>query len=143
MRALHLCACAAVHSPSRSEALARRPVFDMETSAHLHFEPSTTAGSSTHSQHKASGLNHQSHVSLLTGTAARKEGLFERQGSKQGMPPQRVMPSKDLPQMSGATQQQLFSQLQAVLQGEGASSIVGGAAGTPATTPESTVVSVW
>jgi hypothetical protein len=140
MLAVHLSTCpAAAHSPSRSEALARKPMFDMETPTHLHFDDSSSAGSSKHSLHKATAAGHQSPVSLLTGNAARKEGLFMRQGSAQNMPPQRVMPSGDLPAMSDKTQLQLFSQLQAVLQGEGASSIVGGAGGAPA--PAAAVVS--
>lgn len=115
-------------------------MFDMETPAHLHFEDSSSTGSSKHSQHKATtAAGHQSPVSLLTGMAARKEGLFMGQGSAQNMPPQRVMPAGDQPAISDATQQQLFSQLQAVLQGEGAGSIVKG--GAPA--PTATVVSVW
>lgn len=72
-------------------------------------------------------------VSLLVGMSSRKERLFVPQGPQGGLAqdmPQRVMPTADLPLMSQAAQQELFSQLLGVLQGDAANSSI--AVGVPA-----------
>jgi hypothetical protein len=122
-------------------------MFDMESPQSVQLEAGPKASSKLR-KHKAStaaaasqqpaGASHSwiphmsrdAAVSLLMGMSSRKERLFLRDSAaahSQDMP-QRVVPTADLPALSEDKQQELFSQLLDVLQGDSVnSSIVVGA----------------
>lgn len=123
-------------------------MFDMEFPQAVSFSPTPQGKKATHrvtteaARQVPAGsqwvprMSREAAVSLLQGMSSRKESLFamNSQAGAQDVP-QRVMPTADLPELSGASQEEVFSQLVEVLQNGAPNSSIAVGAPTAGSTP--------